>query len=341
MRNLTDYLGTAILALTLLGYGAGAGWAQTPTPAPANPSAVPPAPPPAQVSDTVAYTGDKQVWGETGVPIVKVRLNDSTDASFLVDTGSSDCAVTDVMADNLGLKPHPVAQAAAPLIMDGTQAQAAPLTIQVGRFRFKDFPTVIIKDSRIRQVLGHPLDGILGANLLSHFALLLQPQSHVLTLLSPGGLSPDERRAWGFTRAATLPLTRAGSGTYWVPVSLANGAKISRENLMVDTGSVTSIVSYQAVQALGLSPQSAAISLPFGTGVVDGALTRVPAVGLGTVDTGTSLQELTLKDGSFLYPRTGDLFGSSPHVLGMNILSRCAVLLDFPGTQMSLQVPGI
>ena len=314
------------------------GGTQAQTPAPTVPPAPPAAAPaPTQISDTLAYVSDTQKGKSTGVPLVTVRLNDAVEATFMLDTGTSACAVTDALVAKLALSPQPTSVAAAPLIMDSGKAQVVPLTIQVGRFRFPRFPTLVIKAGRFQDVLGHPLDGILGANILSHFAVLLQPQSHLVTLITPGSLSTEQRRAWGLTHATSLPLTRASTNTYWVPVTLANGALVAHENLMLDTGSVTSVISHQTVTTLGLTPEPATLDVPFGTATLAGGLVRVPAVTLGAVEGASPPVNLTMQNGIFLFPREADVFGASPHTLGMNILGQCDVLMDFPGTQLLLQ----
>lgn len=294
---------------------------------------------PGHVSDVLTYTTDRLPSGEDGAPLVQVTLNDGAKATFLLDTGTSACSVTGAMAAKLGLTPQPIAQAAAPLIMDGAQATTVPLTIQIGRFRFPRFPTLVIKESRFQQVLGHPLDGILGVNLLRHFALILEPQNHVLALLTPGKMTAAQVQSWGFRHASALPLTRSSNGTYWASVGLTNGAHTAQENLAIDTGAGTSILSNAAAQSLDLTPVQRRISVPFGNGSFVGDLADVPSVTLGTVPGETSLAKstLTLRGGAFLYPNRPESSIGSPHVLGMNILSGCSVLLDFPGETLYLQ----
>lgn len=292
------------------------------------------------LSDVLTYVSDKLPSGDSGAPLVKVTLNDGTDATFMLDTGTTACAVTETMAAKLGLKPQPTNQAAAPLIMDGTRAQAVKLTIKVGRFRFADFPALIIKESRFVQVLGHPLDGIIGMNLLCHFAVTLEPENHILILQTPGKLSAKDLGNWGFKQAGTLPLTRAANGSYWANIEMSNGLRTTSENLMIDTGASGSIISNQAAQALNLTPAKQGITIPYGNGVFVGDIATVPTVALGP-NLGADAppgSKLTLRNAAFVYPdKPEESPATSPHVLGMNILSGCAVLLDFPGLTMSLQ----
>lgn len=334
-RRIAAVSALAVIAAICLCATASAAPTTTSPPA-ATPGAAAPLP---NLSDVLAYTSDKSPSGQAGAPLVKVTLNDGMDATFMLDTGTTACAVTDAMAAKLGLKPQPTNLAAAPLIMDGATAQAVKLTIKVGRFRFADFPTIVIKQSRFVQVLGHSLDGIIGMNLLSHFAIILEPSSHVLILQTPGKLSAKDVTAWGFKRAGTLPLTRAANGSYWTHIEMANDVRAASENLMIDTGATGSILSNQTAQALGLTPTKQGITIPFGNGVFVGDLALVPTVALGP-DLGPDAppgSKLTLRNAMFVYPSVPETFGASPHVLGMNILSGCSVLLDFPGLSMTLQ----
>ena len=247
------------------------------------------------------------------------------------------------MAARLGLTPHTVKRAASPLIMDGAQAQAVPLTIVLGSFRFPHFETLVIKSERVETVFGHPIDGILGVNLLEHFAVAFKPSDHLMELMSPGGLSTAERTAWGLTQCAALPLTRSSNGTFWTKVGLsasADDATGSQALLMIDSGAAASILPTQNVQDLGLTPAQAGISISFGTGSFVADLIAVPylflGAGAGSPTDGT--RPLTERDTPFYYPATA-VTGEPPRVLGMDVLSEYTALLDFPSAMLYLQQP--
>jgi predicted aspartyl protease len=292
----------------------------------------------AQTSAAIAYTTDETLAGGSAAPLVQVTLNDRTQATFLLDTGTSDCCVTDVMAARLGLTPSLTGKAAAPFLMEGRQARSVPLTLQVGCFRFSHYTTLVIKASRFPQVLGHPLDGILGMNLLRRFALILEPQSHRLVLTKPGRLTTEQRQGWGFHGASCLPLTRTDNGLYEVSVGLGNGDRNARADLSIDTGAGTSVLSYTVARSLSLTPIRQGLTIPFGSGAFHGDLAAVPVLSLGrSMDTTSA--GLVGRDGIFLYSSRPESSRTSPHVLGMNILSGYSVLLDFPGATLYLQPP--
>lgn len=325
-----------------------------PTPAPGvTPSSVTPAPeattleidasqdpPPAgpfRATTRLNYLTQMQHGRETGVPLVSVRLNDTVTATFLLDTGTSVCSVTDTMAAKLGLTPQPTTEPATPEIMDGPTATQVPLTIQLGGFRFSKLPTFVIKESRVARVLGSAPDGILGINLLSRLAVLLEPKSHALTLLYPGKVAAADLPGLGLGGAGTMTLTPARNGTYWAMLSFQNGDRAGRSNLMIDTGAVTTIVPHSLAEQLALTPLKSNLATEFGNGAFTADLARMPILLLGAVGASDpAAGQLALNNGLVLYAHEPETQKRSPHVLGMNILSGGILLMDFPGRTLYL-----
>lgn len=288
---------------------------------------------PFRASTRLTYLTQNQRGRDTGVPLVSVRLNDKVTATFLLDTGTSVCSVTDAMAAKLGLTPQATTEPATPEIMDGPTATQVPLTIQLGGFRFPNLAAFVIKESRVSRVLGSAPDGILGINLLSRLAILLDPQGHALTLLYPGKLSADDLRARGLGAAGTIMLTPARNGTYWATLSFRNGEHAGRSNLMIDTGAVTTIVPHSLAEQLALEPVKSNVATEFGNGAFTADLARMPVLLLGAVNAkaGASTSQLALQNGLVLYAHEKETATRTPHVLGMNILSGGLLLMDFPG----------
>lgn len=287
----------------------------------------------------LTYQTQSQHGRDTGVPLVRVRLNNSVSATFLLDTGTSVCMVTDTMAAKLGLTPQPTHVPAAAQVMDGATATAVPLTIALGGFSFRRYPALVIKESRLTQVLGAAPDGILGADLLAHFAVGLRPRDHALTLIYPGRLAADDTHAMGLDHPAALALTVGQGGVYAVPLGFQNGDKLGRCDLLIDTGAVTTIVPHDLAAHLALAPTKTALPTDFGNGTFNADLARVPLLLLGAQSgDGGQPGQLALENGLVLFPHDPETTpGSAPHVLGMNILSACDILLDFPGKTLYLQ----
>lgn len=328
----------------------------TPTP-PAPPDNAPPAPDattlemdvpddpdaPAAVRATtrLTYLTQNQRGRDTGVPLVAVRLNDKLTATFILDTGTSVCSVTDAMAAKLGLTPQATQEPATPEIMDGPTATQVPLTVQLGGFRFPHLRAFVIKESRVSRVLGSAPDGILGINLLSRLAILLDPKGHALTLLYPGKLSPADLPGVGMGGAGTLRLTPARNGTYWAALTFRSGERAGQSSLMIDTGAVTTIVPHSLAEQLGLAPLKSNVPTEFGNGAFTADLARMPVLLLGAVAGGAAnpsgpASQLALNNGLVLYAHDQETLKRAPHVLGMNILSGGLLLLDFPGRALYL-----
>lgn len=299
----------------------------------------PPAAGPFRAETRLHYLTQTQRGRDTGVPLVSVRLNDTVTATFLLDTGTSVSSVTDTMAAKLGLTPQATLEPATPQIMDGPTATQVPLTIQLGGFRFAGLPTFVIKESRVARVLGSAPDGILGINVLSRLALLLNPQGHALTLLYPGKCSGAELHNLGLGAAGTMLLTPARNGTFWTTLLFKNGDHQGRSNLMVDTGAVTTIVPHSLAEQLALAPLKSNLPTEFGNGDFTADLARMPMLLLGAVNANVSdpaSSQLALNNGLVLYAHEPETQKRTPHVLGMNILSGGLLLLDFPGRTVYL-----
>ena len=151
------------------------------------------------------------------------------------------------------------------------------------------------------------------------------------------GVYPHRLSAHILDQARFAIASRPGRiGMIVAPVML-NGRGPFR--FMIDTGATCSILSHQAAQTLDLKPTKEGINIPYGNGALVGNLAIVPNVTLGQ-DKAPNAQpgaKLSLRNAYFIYPSTPETNNSTPHVLGMNILAGCNVLLDFPGLTLTLQ----
>jgi clan AA aspartic protease (TIGR02281 family) len=138
-----------------------------PPPRPAEPDPAPPAeaaPPPIALR---RFGGN---W------VTDVVLNDTTTATFLVDTGASICVITPELAASLGIQPGDDSRVMRlQTISGGTAGAVANIEVlRVGQVEARDVGAVI-----------HPLegmDGILGNSFLSRYTVTLDPDRGVLDL---------------------------------------------------------------------------------------------------------------------------------------------------------------
>ena len=148
------------------------------------------APSPRRVT-TLAYAPA----GDRGMPLVQARINNGSRlekvATFVMDTGFTQCLMTDRLARALQLCGEPA------LREDGTPAcfadgrplqQVTPSRLQVGGFRTDQCNFVLLKAYRL-DLLDCPLDGVLGWQFLAEHAVLFDFQAHRITLWQGGELS--------------------------------------------------------------------------------------------------------------------------------------------------------
>ena len=167
-------------------------------------------------------------------------------------------------------------------------------------------------------------DGIVGANLLEHFAVLVDASQHQFGLCLPGNLHPKQVADYGLTQPYVVPITKKDDGNWYVEVKITNNGMVTSEALALDTGSNTTQISDTAAQTLHLNiigQQQQHNSS--GTHMVGRASVSTLQLGDLTLS-GTSINVSSVTKNEF-------------SLLGMDILSGFRVLIDFPGKKMYLQ----
>jgi clan AA aspartic protease (TIGR02281 family) len=138
------------------------------------PAAAPPSRPrPRRVElppDTVGVRRHGGNW------FVEVMLNDLQQATFLVDTGASACAITPELADAIGIVPDPDEP---PVLVRGVAGSTWGRRITI--------PSIRVGDTEARDVIAFVIQlpgmqGILGNTFLSRYTATLDPGQARLTL---------------------------------------------------------------------------------------------------------------------------------------------------------------
>lgn len=272
-----------------------------------------------------------------GGPLVQVRFNESVSGTFLVDTGATDCHITDSLAKKLGLRRAPVRdEAGHEYIADGYKNLyfAYVKQMQIGPLVLKDASFLVMDD---RDRLGsdeEPIDGLIGTTVLAQFALILDAPQRRIVLISPGGLSDEEIRRIGFGGDPVVKMEKVErpfktafdqSGSYVATVELRGENRSEREKFVVDTGADDLSLSYDAAKKLGLVPlDKSTASTFYGSFVTN--LARVPAVDIGG---------LVLRDCPVSFP--GDNEKIIEPLLGQTVLAYCVSLFDLPARKLYLK----
>jgi aspartyl protease family protein len=146
---------------------------RAPAPPPDTTAAPPPRPKPPRVElppDTVRVERRGGNW------FVDVTLNDMHQSTFLVDTGASACAITQELADAIGIVPDPDIP---PVLVRGVAGSTWGRLVKI--------PSIRVGETEAHDVTAFviPLpgmQGILGNTFLSRYTATLDPTKRLLTL---------------------------------------------------------------------------------------------------------------------------------------------------------------
>lgn len=272
---------------------------------------------------------------EHGFIYVQVRLDDgrtggSLIGTFILDTGASLLTVTDALAKKMGLSPMPATgTVGGPLLLNGKQAQMVTVPqLYIGSFHLINPSCLVLSQKSLSALFGRPVDGILGANVLTAYPIYFDFLKRQITLFYPSPLTSAELRSVGMEDALILPITDIADGgfEFACPVVMANGGERVQENLLVDTGAGGTLISEGTARQLKLQPISDSHYSPtlFGNIVVRQAY--LPTLFLG----GLSVNNLRLR-------YTPDISESFPTHIGLDVLSQFRLLLDYKQKKMYLK----
>lgn len=279
------------------------------------------------------YTPAKTGLQMLGQPLVRVKINRTEDAIFLIDTGSASSIISTNLAKRLGLRLQPAVDDNGKAVHYNGDVKQATMT-QVSLFQTDnitaDNALFLVQDAKLINLFHNPspegnCDGIIGANMLEHSAIYLDGPQHKFGFCLPGAVSLHQLSQIGMPSPYVLPLTTNTSANQWfVRAELTNGNSSSSEDLLLDTGSNGTIVSARLGQEVHLKQT--------GDGIQKDSLGSA-AVSTGQADA-LRLGNLTLRNPLIVMR---PMFGGGPPLLGMDILSNYRILMDFPAKKMYLQ----
>lgn len=262
----------------------------------------------------------------THLPLVSVRVNGSVTATFLVDTGTNFLAVTDTFAKKLKIVRDASNQAGYPNTISGQIVHTTTLKkIEIGKIVLNNISLIILPPGGLAG-LEKSIDGVLGSNFLSKVAFIWKPSQRELTFFAPGNFTSRELLPLGFSPNASVPMAETPNGLWTVQVDFINSSRNASSALVVDTGSVTTSVSLLQSDALNLQPTATNILKWSFSGVEKISTAQVDKMTIGS----TSLYNLPVD-----YSK--EIIDLAPATLGVNVLSRFIVLIDFPAKKMYLQ----
>ncbi len=270
-----------------------------------------------------------QTLGNYGAPGVQVQVQDRhgsfQNALSLLDTGSNLSVITDTLAARLGLHPEPAFndEGKPVFIAPGKQAKLVHVAMKVGDLSYEGTPLFVVKASLLDSPVQAPLDGALCTNALLQFAVDFDFQQHQITLLYPGNLSSDELKRAGMLDATVLP--KATADGFYFPLAVRLNDQVD-VNLPIDTGGAMTYLPLKVVQQLNLKPSSRPeeIDTLYGKLKTKYAIVQTLAIG-----------PLVFKDIEIQYAEHDQAF--LPTHIGMDILSKYHLLIDYPANKLYLK----
>jgi predicted aspartyl protease len=263
-------------------------------------------------------------------PVVIGTINGQT-AKFMVDTGAGFCILSPEIAKQLNLTLQPAfLDDGKPFVWKGKPGTATSVTgFKISNVTFASkLPFCVLPDQDFMLDPKAPddtrFDGVVGANLLEHSAVLIDASQHQFGLCLPGNLYLKQVAGYGLKQPYIVLIGKKDDGRWYVEAQITNDGMTALEAMVLDTGSNVTQISDATAQVLHLKiiGQQQQVNA-YRTRMVD--ISSVPRLDLGNLEL------------SGLSAVVSPISTEEPPVLGMDILSHFRVLIDFPGGKMYLQ----
>ncbi len=265
-----------------------------------------------------------------GLMLVSVTINKTTNARFLLDTGTNQCFLSDHLGDKLKLVRSPaVLKSGKPNLNNGVPYDKVQIVdMAMGSFHVNgDFGVIDRKQFDLEQ---NGAEGIIGVNVLMDKAVALYPVQHLLYIYVSGNLSADEATVAGFGPAAyrSLMVWDPASAIYRCPVTVAGPHGVSDYAPILDTGADKTNISSDVADTVGLVPFGVNQSTMFNRQFSNSAA-HVTSLKLGDLQV-------------FNLPVNFTRVKPEPNrSLGMDVLGGYNVLMDFPASKLYLCLPSV
>ncbi len=265
---------------------------------------------------------------DRGMPLVRVRLSNGVQhqavATFILDTGFTQCLMTDRLARLLHLDGEPALRDDGTPVSfgDGRPLQQVTTAMQISDLAPSQRSFVLLKAYRL-DLLDCPLDGVLGWDFLSDYAVLFDFQAHTVTLWRGGDLSASELRGAGMEGAIVLPRANKTPGSFDIAVRLNDQADV---NLAVDTGGAHTLLDIAQARLLELRPTRLGFRQPSVFGDLKANEARLSALVFG----GLRVSDLPVRYLQSPHPNL------PPH-LGLDVLTHYRMLIDYPARKLYLK----
>ena len=273
--------------------------------------------------------------------------------------------VPDALAGVDGSDHHLLIDTGAPLTLLDTDSVdlatgAHEVDLALGDLAFPDLPVLAFDVVSYGQTRRPPLEGIVGGDVLTSFALSLDYQGGQIWLEEAGGPLPDGAAPDAVAAPIAIPAEVAGGGVFTAPDGTRRevGAtrflvRASAEDLgpdqsfwaLVDTGASAVVLSSQLVDILGDDgrPRLDGVTVGTATGVVSAYYTRLWSLrleGAAAGDDGADLGSvpvLVLEGDDLFDAASAEVGAPVLAILGGTYLRWFLTTMDFPQRSMTLR----
>jgi hypothetical protein len=176
------------------------------------------------------------------------------------------------------------------------------------------------------ELMGRPIDGILGTPFLRQTQVLFDFPRHTVTIWQAGEFPADGAAKAGFSEQDLSPMNDSDLGLFQITAQAANGLYHGQDNLRLDTGGFDTILSTGLATQLGLKAGRQRMQEKSLMGSAILASSPVGSLSIGGA---------VLSDQSLWFPAGANQ--TYPPTLGMDILSRHRLLLDYPDKKIYLK----
>ena len=248
--------------------------------------------------------------------IVPLQVSGLGEVNFLVDTGAPCSVLAQTVAKKIKLKSNDYAAAGGigPKILPARLAH--DITLSTPELAFKKVSLVLLPDFDVDEIVGLPIGGILGMDIIRHAVVAINYKEKIITLTSPDSFQLEP----GFTE---IPLRLHMNPPYIENQTISNQVRAT-EHLMIDTGFNASVSLTKRFQ--DINPE-----LKFKSLGADGR------IGIGGVRTnqitrsqGIQIGPLTLSGPGVLLQQHAQGYYSGG-LIGAEILRRFDVVMDAAG----------
>ena len=256
---------------------------------------------------------------------IVVRLDGTTQARLVLDTGFSTSVLSDSLADALHLTTETLTdRRGRPRMLGGAaRVQAAVGTFGVGGWLFRDRRFEIFPAGSLQSIFQGKADGILGQDFFNHYAMYLDPAHKQVTFWEENRFTEGSRIAAGMNEATVLPISLQ-RGHYNVPVHF--GDRLDAE-IAIDTGAGRTTLAEEWAAALKLRPLPVGETVVTVEGKSEMKIVRVPVLSFG---------DITIENVPAHYAPGEPTFSLFP-CLGMDVLSHFRMILDVPHHHLYLE----